>query len=152
MSRQICNLKNDCLYEGNDIGRRIESRCAKRNIDCPVLTHGVINEELRKRGIMPAWDNGITGNGHREKYLGRDVIPFVKEFIKTIEDNPKQLKIESLCKAKEHKLCGYDFDTVVLDEFEPIPSIKVEEKIMKEIADACVSFGKALASIFEVYL
>ena len=149
MSRQICNLKNDCLYEGNDLGRRIENRCAKRNIDCPVLTHGVINEELRKRGIMPAWDNGISGNGHREKYLGRDVIPFVKEFTKKLEDNPQQIRMECLCKSKQS---GYEFNTVVLDDFEPIPTIKVEEKILREVADACVSFGKALASIFEVYL
>ena len=107
MSRHICNLINDKIYKGNDIGRAIERYCIKNHINCPNLTHGKINDELRRCGIEPIKNNGMEGNGYRESYRGADVIPFVEDYIKNLKASKKsftkQISIDSLCKQPKKR-------------------------------------------------
>ena len=107
MSRNICNLYMDKTYKGNDIGRAIESWCIKNHIDCPGLTHGKINDELRRCGIKPIETNGHEGNGYRETYRGSDVIPFVKDYIEKLKASKKsftkQISIDSLYKQPKKR-------------------------------------------------
>lgn len=97
--RNILNLKLGERYVANDIGRRLESYLVQHRLPSRNYEHGTMNDIFRSYGITPI----EVSEGNREFYLGRNVIPVVKELIKEAEDKkkskqakPKQMTIEEV--------------------------------------------------------
>lgn len=168
MSRHICNLFNDKIYKGNDIGRAIESYCIKNHIDCPNLTHGKINDELRRCGIEPIKNNGMEGNGYRESYRGADVIPFVKDYIENLKASKKsftkQISIDSLCKQPKKRKAKPESsqtsqpvtnDAELSSQHQTsemiLALIKANEKLVEELKKGLADIEATIKDLNEIY-
>lgn len=88
MSRNKYGIKKDELYKITELVPIIKARLGKK---CPYLEHGSLNEFTRSLGYTPSWNNGINGQGYREKYKGSDCIEIIDKMIEVYK-NDKRVK------------------------------------------------------------
>lgn len=86
MSRNKYGIKKDELYKITELVPIIKARLGKK---CPYLEHGSLNEFTRSLGYTPSWNNGINGQGYREKYKGSDCIEIIDKMIETYKNDNK---------------------------------------------------------------
>lgn len=86
MSRNKYGIKKDELYKITELVPIIKARLGKK---CPYLEHGSLNEFTRSLGYSPSWNNGINGQGYREKYKGSDCIEIIDKMIETYKNDNK---------------------------------------------------------------
>ena len=86
-------IKKDENYKLTELVPIIEARLGKK---CPYLGHGSLNEFTRTLGYKPSWNNGINGQGYREKYVGSDCIAIIDKMMEYDEyitsDHIKELR------------------------------------------------------------
>ena len=97
----------------------------------------------REWGIVPAYDNGVEGLGHHEKYTGKQMYQFSKLLIEKIRDErtPSVLPLEKMAKdaKRTSKKAICDFVDIEPEEVSaPLDSDFVE------IADAFIALGEAM--------
>lgn len=88
MSRNKYGIKKEELYKLTELVPIIQGRLGKK---CPYLGHGSLNEFTRTLGYRPSWNNGINGQGYREKYIGSDCIEIIDKMIEVYK-NDKRVK------------------------------------------------------------
>lgn len=88
MSRNKYGIKKEELYKLTELVPIIQVRLGKK---CPYLGHGSLNEFTRTLGYRPSWNNGINGQGYREKYIGSDCIEIIDKMIEVYK-NDKRVK------------------------------------------------------------
>lgn len=93
MSRTKYGLKAKATYSLPKVKMIIEDQCQKKKLVCPNLEKGLLNKKAREYGLRPFWNNGCSGHGYREKYLGESVIIFVDMFILDLKGEKKKTKI-----------------------------------------------------------
>lgn len=86
MSRNKYGIKKEELYKITELVPIIKARLGKK---CPYLEHGSLNEFTRSLGYTPSWNNGINGQGYREKYKGSDCIEIIDKMIETYKNDNK---------------------------------------------------------------
>ena len=93
MSRTKYGLKAAATYSLPKVKMIIEDQCQKKHLVCPNLEKGLLNKKAREYGLRPSWNNGCTGHGYREKYLGESVIIFVDMFILDLKGEKEKTKL-----------------------------------------------------------
>ena len=93
MSRTKYGLKAKATYSLPKIKMIIEDQCQKKHLVCPNLEKGLLNKKAREYGLRPSWNNGCSGHGYREKYLGESVIIFVDMFILDLKGEKEKTKL-----------------------------------------------------------
>lgn len=88
MSRNKYGIRKEELYKLTELVPIIQDRLGKK---CPYLGHGSLNEFSRTLGYRPSWNNGINGQGYREKYIGSDCIGIIDKMIEVYK-NDKRVK------------------------------------------------------------
>ena len=88
MSRNKYGIRKEELYKLTELVPIIQDRLGKK---CPYLGHGSLNEFTRTLGYRPSWNNGINGQGYREKYIGSDCIEIIDKMIEVYK-NDKRVK------------------------------------------------------------
>jgi len=88
MSRNKYGIRKEELYKLTELVPIIQGRLGKK---CPNLGHGSLNEFTRTLGYRPSWNNGINGQGYREKYIGSDCIGIIDKMIEVYK-NDKRVK------------------------------------------------------------
>lgn len=88
MSRNKYGIRKEELYKLTELVPIIQGRLGKK---CPYLGHGSLNEFTRTLGYRPSWNNGINGQGYREKYIGSDCIEIIDKMIEVYK-NDKRVK------------------------------------------------------------
>lgn len=86
MSRNKYGIRKEELYKLTELVPIIQGRLGKK---CPYLGHGSLNEFTRTLGYRPSWNNGINGQGYREKYIGSDCIEIIDKMIETYKKDNK---------------------------------------------------------------
>lgn len=86
MSRNKYGIKKEELYKLTELVPIIKARLGKK---CPYLEHGSLNEFTRSLGYTPSWNNGLNGQGYREKYKGSDCIEIIDKMIETYKNDNK---------------------------------------------------------------
>lgn len=84
MSRNKYGIKKEELYKITELVPIIKARLGKK---CPYLEHGSLNEFTRSLGYTPSWNNGINGQGYREKYKGSDCIEIIDKMIEVYKND-----------------------------------------------------------------
>ena len=93
MSRTKYGLKSAATYSLPKVKMIIEDQCQKKHLVCPNLEKGLLNKKAREYGLRPSWNNGCSGHGYREKYLGESVIIFVDMFILDLKGEKEKTKL-----------------------------------------------------------
>lgn len=93
MSRTKYGLKAAATYSLPKVKMIIEDQCQKKHLVCPNLEKGLLNKKAREYGLRPSWNNGCSGHGYREKYLGESVIIFVDMFILDLKGEKEKTKL-----------------------------------------------------------
>ena len=93
MSRTKYGLKAAATYSLPKVKMIIEDQCQKNHLVCPNLEKGLLNKKAREYGLRPSWNNGCSGHGYREKYLGESVIIFVDMFILDLKGEKEKTKL-----------------------------------------------------------
>lgn len=86
MSRNKYGIRKEELYKLTELVPIIQDRLGKK---CPYLGHGSLNEFTRTLGYRPSWNNGINGQGYREKYIGSDCIEIIDKMIEVYKNDNK---------------------------------------------------------------
>lgn len=84
MSRNKYGIRKEELYKLTELVPIIQDRLGKK---CPYLGHGSLNEFTRTLGYRPSWNNGINGQGYREKYIGSDCIGIIDKMIEVYKND-----------------------------------------------------------------
>ena len=104
MSRTKYGLKAAATYSLPKVKMIIEDQCQKKHLVCPNLEKGLLNKKAREYGLRPSWNNGCSGHGYREKYLGESVIIFIDMFILDLKGEKEKTKLVQTRKsAAAHK-------------------------------------------------
>ena len=93
MSRTKYELKAAATYSLPKVKMIIEDQCQKKHLVCPNLEKGLLNKKAREYGLRPSWNNGCSGHGYREKYLGESVIIFIDMFILDLKGEKEKTKL-----------------------------------------------------------
>lgn len=93
----------------------------------------------REWGIVPAYDNGVEGLGHHEKYSAKQMYWFSKNLIGILKEEKKVLPLEKM--AKEAKRRPKKVESPVLEE-DDVPAPLDDNFI--EIANAYIALGEAM--------
>ena len=129
MSRTKYGLKSKELYALPKISMVIQEQCQKKKLECPKLEKGLLNKKAREYGLRPTWNNGCSGHGYREKYLGESVIIFVDMLILDLKgerDRTKSVKTRKRAAAPKQELTPLEELANVSDEILPITPVPVE--------------------------
>lgn len=137
MSRTKYGLKSKELYALPKISMVIQEQCQKKKLECPKLEKGLLNKKAREYGLRPTWNNGCSGHGYREKYLGESVIIFVDMLILDLKgerDRTKSVKTRKRAAAPKQELTPLEELANVSDEVYPIPdAITVDDPTVKKV-------------------
>lgn len=93
----------------------------------------------REWGIIPAYDNGVEGPGHHEKYSSSQMYWFCKNLIGILKKEKEVLPLEKM--AKEAKRRPKKVESPVLEE-DDVPAPLDDNFI--EIANAYIALGEAM--------
>lgn len=136
MSRTKYGLKSKELYALPKISMVIQEQCQKKKLECPNLEKGLLNKKAREYGLRPTWNNGCSGHGYREKYLGESVIIFVDMLILDLKgerDRTKSVKTRKRAAAPKQELTPLEELANVSDETVPITPVPVEPAKEKKV-------------------
>ena len=93
----------------------------------------------REWGMIPAYDNGVKGPGHHEKYSAKQMYWFCKNLIGILKKEKEVLPLAKM--AKEAKRRPKKVESPVLEE-DDVPAPLDDNFI--EIANAYIALGEAM--------
>lgn len=144
MSRTKYGLKAAATYSLPKVKMIIEDQCQKKHLVCPNLEKGLLNKKAREYGLRPSWNNGCTGHGYREKYLGESVIIFVDMFILDLKGEKEKTK---LVQTRKSAAAPNKQDLTPIEELVRTQDIKVPDIPVYHYEDLFSMINNRIAEI-----
>lgn len=138
----MCKTKGSKNYfKGNELYLLKESIDYAKTQGITVPEHWKkekLHRLAREWGIIPAYDNGVEGLGHHEKYTGKQMYQFSKLLIEKVkeEKTPSVLPLEKMAKAAKRQ-----------KKVEPVEEEEISAPLddnFIEIANSFIELGEAM--------
>lgn len=137
MSRNKYGIRKEELYKLTELVPIIQDRLGKK---CPYLGHGSLNEFTRTLGYRPSWNNGINGQGYREKYIGSDCIGIIDKMIEVYKNDkrvkrPKRAQTYTITPKSSALLARLETEDEFLAKAQQTQLLPLEQMVQDELVN-----------------